>query len=457
MAEGSILIIDDEPNIREVLVTALNREGYRAESAADGLEGIKKIGSNLYDLVITDIRMPGMDGMQLLQKALEIEPEIYIIVITAYATIENAVQAMKKGAFDYIEKPFRLDEVKLVVDRALKQRFFAQGYERLSREVERRYAFGNVIGRSPAIIEILDKVEHIAKYDISVLILGPSGSGKEVIAKAIHYNNPRKNKPFIALHCGAIPETLLEDELFGHMKGAFTGADANREGRFRQAEGGSLFLDEIASISPALQVKLLRVLQEKEYSPLGTSTMMKTNVRIIAATNVDLEQAVKDRTFREDLYYRLNVVTIKIPPLKERMEDIPLLATHFLKAACEQHSIKSKIISKAVIKQFLNYEWPGNVRELENLMHQLTIMTADKDYIDLEDLPSSYRKSGRGLLLAPDLFSSSLSFDEAIEKYERYLIQEALRKCNGVKSKAANLLKTKRTTLLEKMKRLDIQ
>jgi len=457
MVEGSILIIDDEPNIREVLVTALSREGYLVDGAGDGLEGIKKAESTFYDLVITDIRMPGMDGMQVLQKVLEIQPEMYVIIITAYATIENAVQAMKMGACDYIEKPFRLEEVKLIVERALKQRFFTQGYERLRREVERRYAFGNVIGRSLALVEILDKVEHIAKYDISVLILGPSGSGKEVIAKAIHYNSSRKNKPFIPLHCGAIPETLLEDELFGHMKGAFTGADASREGRFRQAEGGSLFLDEIASISPNLQVKLLRVLQEKEYSPLGTSTLLKTNARIIAATNVDLEQAVKDKTFREDLYYRLNVVTIKIPPLKERMEDIPLLATHFLKSACEQHCIKSKIISKAVIKQFLNYEWPGNVRELENLMHQLTIMTADKDIINLEDLPAGYRKSGRGLLLAPDLFNSGLSFDDAIDKYERYLIQEALRKCSGVKSKAAHLLKIKRTTLLEKIKRLEIQ
>ena len=457
MAEGSILVIDDEPNIREVLVTALSREGYLVESARDGLEGLKKIESNFYDLVITDIKMPGIDGMQVLQRALEIQPEIYIIIITAYATIENAVQAMKMGAYNYMEKPFRLEEVRLIVDRALKQRFFVQGYERLHREAERQYSFGNVIGRSTALVEILNKVEHVAKFDISVLILGPSGAGKEVIAKAIHYNSLRKNKPFIALHCGAVPETLLEDELFGHMKGAFTGADLNREGRFRQAEGGSLFLDEIASISPNLQVKLLRVLQEREYSPLGTSSVLKSNIRIIAATNVDLEQAVKEKSFREDLYYRLNVVTIKIPPLKERLEDIPLLATHFLKTACEQHAIKLKIISKTVIKQFLNYEWPGNVRELENLMHQLTIMAAEKDIIEMEDLPLTYRKSGRGLILALDLFTSENSFDEAIDKYERYLIQEALKKCSGVKSKAAQLLKIKRTTLLEKIKRLEIQ
>lgn len=454
MSEVKILVIDDDPFIRDLLAKVLINEGYKVDTAEDGVKATEKISSEFYDVLITDLRMPEMDGMQLMYKALELQPDIDIIIITAYASIENAVEAIKRGAFDYIEKPFRLEKIRLVVKRALEQKFYKKEHERLKKEVERKYAFGNVIGKSEAMIKILDTAEHVAKFDISILILGASGTGKEIIAKAIHYNSHRKDEPFIALRCGAIPENLLEDELFGHVKGAFTGADYNREGRFKQAEGGTLFLDEIASMPPNLQVKLLRVLQEKEYSPLGSSSIYKANVRIIAATNVDIEKAVENKTFREDLYYRLNVVTIKIPLLKDRPEDIPILANYFLQSACEQYNLNRKILSKEVIKQFFNYDWPGNVRELENLMHQLAIMTANKEIIELDDLPPAYRKMSKGLTSSSDFFSSGLSFDEAINKYSRYLISEALKRSGGSKSAAANLLKMKRTTLIEKMKRL---
>jgi two-component system NtrC family response regulator len=361
----TILIVDDEKNYLVILEALLAPEGYEIITEDNTANALRLIREADLDLVITDMRMPGMNGMELLEEAKKIDPELPVIMMTAYGTIEKAVEAMKKRAYDYITKPFRNEELKLTVKKALEFYRLKKENRLLSDALTDRYKYGNIIGKSQPMLKVYEMIGKVAPSKASVMITGPSGTGKELIAKAIHYNSPRKNRPFISINCGALTETLLESELFGHERGAFTGAVTMKKGRFELADGGTLFLDEVGEMSPSLQVKLLRVLQEMEFERVGGTKTIKVDVRILAASNRRLKEDVDNGTFREDLFYRLNVVHIEVPPLKERVEDIPFLVAHFVEKF--RSSDKRKIeLAPEVWKALYTYPWPGNIRELEN-------------------------------------------------------------------------------------------
>lgn len=453
-SNGRILVVDDEWNIRDVLSNILQAQGYDVDCAEDGEEGIAKIDENDYDIVITDLKMPKVSGMEVLRHLQATSSSTLGIVATGYGSIESAVEALRTGAYDYITKPFHLDEIKSRIHKAREFQSLRTENQTLRRQLISSSKVENLLGNSAAMVALKRMILNVADSDSTVLILGESGTGKELVAKALHHHSSRSDQPMIPVNCGAIPEDLLESELFGHVKGAFTGAMADRIGRFQLADRGTILLDEIGDMSPKLQVKILRVLQEQELEPVGATKTIKVNVRVVAATNRDLEQDVADGRFREDLFYRLNVIPIEIVPLRERPDDVPLLIAHFTERFAKTRKRKPCRFSDAAMEAIVAYRWPGNVRELENLVERMGILCPDQE-IHPEDLPE---KIG-GVTRPPEPITTSqipdegIDFNSLVDQYERSLISKALEKSGGVKNQAANLLGIKRTTLVEKMKK----
>jgi len=457
MSSEKILVIDDSPEILTLFSEYLKAEGYEVDTSADGSAGIEMIEKKFYDLIVTDLKMPGVDGMKVLEFAMNRSPDSLCIILTGYGTVKNAVEAIKLGAFDYLTKPVKMDEILVTLKRALEYRNLKMENINLKNQLKKKYKFENIIGDHEGVQKVFEIVEKVADTDSTILILGESGTGKELIAKAIHYNSYRRERPFIPVNCAAIPSELLESELFGHEKGAFTNAIRTRIGRFELASGGTVFLDEIGDMNPLLQSKLLRVLQERQFERIGGIKTIKTDIRVIAATHQDLKQAVQQKRFREDLYYRLNVIPVRIPPLRERKTDIPLLAHHFLDHFNRSKKKKIKGITDEAMESLMSYDWPGNVRELENTIERVVILV-DRDIIGHQDLPERFhalpQPESPQVLEIPE---EGISLDTAVNEYERNLILQALIKTGWVKNKAARLLNLNRTTLIEKIKRQNLQ
>ena len=432
---GRILVVDDEASLREVLTIMLQREGYDVETAADGASAQTLLREADFDLIISDIKMPGVSGIELLRFVREHAPETMMIMITAFSTSEDAVEAMKLGAFDYITKPFRNDEIRLIVRNALERRALRQENQTLRQELSQRYSFANMVGKSAPMQQVYELISKVAPSRANVLVTGESGTGKELVAKAIHFNSSRREYPFVPVNCGAIPETLLESELFGHEKGAFTGASGQKAGLFEVANNGTIFLDEIGELPQSMQVKLLRVLQEREFRRVGGTKDISIDVRLIAATNKDLAIETKEGRFREDLYYRLNVIHIPLPPLRERPEDIPLLINHFYQSHAG-HDVK---VSEAALRLLLDYPWPGNIRELHNVLERCLIL-GSAECIGVDSLPSQVRDAATGTP-AHDLPEDGLDLDAYLGAIERELLLKALERSNNVRTRAAELLK----------------
>ncbi|MBI3625239.1 MAG: sigma-54-dependent Fis family transcriptional regulator [Candidatus Rokubacteria bacterium] len=439
MADARILVVDDERSMREVLFSMLKNEGYDVAVAEGGEAAIEAVRRETFDAIITDVRMPKVDGLQVLKATKELSPSTVVIMITAFGSSETAVEAMKLGAYDYITKPFKYDEVTLNIKRALERKRLRDENLNLKRRLETQYRFENIIGKSAKIVEVFDTIRKIADSFSTVMITGESGTGKELVAQAIHVNSPRRDKPFISVNCGAIPEGLMESELFGHVKGAFTGAVVNKVGLFSAADGGTLFLDEITEIPSLLQVKLLRAIQEREIRRVGDTKDIKVDVRLIAATNKDLESAVGDGTLREDLFYRLNVIPIHIPSLRERGEDIPLLVAHFLQKFGKELGKEVRGVSAEALALLEQYHWPGNIRELENVVERALVLGTG-DMLSLESLPEAVRRQRppRGADL--DLPEAGLDLDAALDQIERRILEKALERTKGVQTRAAELL-----------------
>ncbi len=436
VSDIKILIVDDESSLRDMLAILLQREGYQVHQAKNGVDALERISEGSFDLVITDMRMPVMGGLELLKQLREQEHEVAVVMLTAFSSMEEAVEAMKLGAYDYITKPFKNDEIRVVVKNALERKALKEENRQLKQQLGQRFSFQCLIGKSPSMMKVISLLERVAPSQANVLITGESGTGKEVVAKAIHQNSPRKDKPFVPINCGAIPENLLESELFGHEKGAFTGAEKRKEGLFESADKGTLFLDEVGELPMGMQVKLLRVLQEREFRRVGGTTNIPLDIRLVAATNQNLENMVKRGTFREDLYYRLNVVSMELPPLRHRLEDIPLLMENFyqrLTGSTEYH------LDKSVLERLYNYGWPGNIRELENLVERSVVLDED-GRMTLETLPAHLKNSSSQstemLLEIPDKFN----LEEWLEDIERTMLLKALEKSGGVRKQAAELL-----------------
>ena len=413
------------------------------------------VGERPVDLVLADIRMPGLNGLELVRQIRDINADLPCIVVTGFGSPEQSVDALRAGAYWYLEKPFEqgsLDVIRKLVDQAIEHGRLKAENRILHSQLRSKYRFDSVIGSSGALRAVLDVVAKVAESDSTVLVTGESGTGKELIARAIHYNSPRAERPLVTVNCGAIPEELLESELFGHVRGAFTNAIAQREGRFSVANSGTIFLDEIGDMSPNLQVKLLRVIQDRTFEPVGSSKTVRVDVRVIAATNQQLEQAIRDGRFREDLFYRLNVIPIEVPPLRERREDIPLLAQHFLDVLNHERESKIESISDAAMARLCDYDWPGNVRELENLIERLTVLRGDGE-IGLDDLPANFLRAESSARRAPMIPESGLSFRDVVDDYESDLIAQALEQTGWNKNRAARLLGLNRTTLIEKIKK----
>ncbi|WP_298270908.1 sigma-54 dependent transcriptional regulator [Geobacter sp.] len=435
-----ILVVDDELSMREFLAILLEREGYAVDQAESAEAALALLNAGSYDLVISDVKMPGLDGITLLERIKEGTPETAVLMMTAFSTAEQAVEAMKLGAYDYIAKPFKVEEIKILVRNALEKRDLKRENQRLRQEVQERFSFSGLIGKSKKMRDLYGLIEKVAPSMANILILGESGTGKELVARAIHYNSPRKNKPFVAVNCGAIPETLMESELFGHKKGSFTGAIGDRAGLFEQAEGGTLFLDEIGEVPLQLQAKLLRVLQEKEFRRIGGIADQKADVRIVAASNRNLEEQVRENSFREDLFYRLNVVQLQMPPLRERSDDIPLLVNHFFrKYLPTPHD--GEFVTPAALKLLMSYAFPGNVRELENLVERCAVLGNHE--IDVACLPSQVRGTQLQSGASCDEFvipPEGMDLEGYLDGIEKKILLQALDRSGGVKKKAAELL-----------------
>jgi len=436
-----ILVVDDEAGVREVLRKGLTEIGkFSVEVAATGVEAMEKIEGDVFDLVLTDVKMPEMDGMELLRKIKASRPEVMVILMTAYGSIGSAVEAMKIGADDYITKPIDFNDLLMRVSKAQKESLLLRENQLLRKEVRKKFEFNNIIGKSKKMQEIFSLIEKVASSNSTVIIYGGSGTGKELVAKAIHYNSPRADRPFIPFNSGAIPETLIESELFGHTKGAFTGAVQAKKGLFEEASGGTLFLDEISNLIPSAQVKLLRVLQEKEMMRVGSTERIKVDVRVIAATNEDLEVRMKEGKFREDLFYRLHVFPIFLPDLKDRKEDVPLLVYHFLDLYARENNKTIKGVSKEAMDTLLEYHWPGNVRELENAIERAVIM-ADGDYL----LPNDFSQNLREGL--SDLINKGLKAHKSLDDMKAEYIRAILKEAGGNRKIAAEILKVNPKTL----------
>jgi DNA-binding NtrC family response regulator len=452
MPEAKVLLVDDEAKIREILKLVLEKEGYQVNTAKNGSEALNILRDEYFDVMITDLKMPKMDGLELMREIKQKGIKVNVIFITAYADIKDAVEAIKLGAFDYLEKNFKMEELLSVIKQAVKEQKMKDENESLKKKLAGHSSFFGIIGESPKIKEIKDLIIKIANSQASVLLTGESGTGKEMFARAIHMCSKRKNKPFVAINCAALPQTLLESELFGYEKGAFTGALKQKKGKFEQANEGTIFLDEIGEMNIQTQSKLLRVLQEREYERVGGLETIKIDIRVITATNRDLEEAIKAGEFREDLYYRINVIPIHIPPLRERREDIPLLAEYFLKNFNADYKKNIELISMEVIDIFMEYDWPGNIRELKNVIER-AVAIAEPDVDTL--MPHHLRpqlicsKKEKDLLEIQDGLS--------LAEFEKYYIYNTLKKVNWNKSKAAQILGINRQTLYNKMKELSIE
>jgi two-component system, NtrC family, response regulator PilR len=438
-----ILVVDDEQSLRDVLSIMLKRAGYAVTSVADGEEAIEQVQKEIFDLVITDLRMPKVDGMEVLRAVKSTSPETVVLIITAFATADSAVEAMKQGAYDYLTKPFQVDEVQLIIRNALEKRRLSTENMLLKREMASQSSFAQLVGQSEAMQKVFDVVRKVADSKSNVLICGESGTGKELVARAIHYNSARSTAPFVAVNCSAVPETLLESELFGHMKGSFTGAISNKAGLFEVADGGTVFLDEIGDTTPTIQVKLLRVIQEREFRRVGGNQDVKVDIRIVAATNKDLEKAVADGSFREDLYYRLDVIPIKLPPLRLRSGDIPLLVSHFLERFSKDSGRAMPTLSNEAMHVLLAHEWRGNVRELENLIERVVAFSNGATVNDADVRGWLHRsvapQSSTGV--PTDLPDDGLDLEGLIDGIEKDLLMKALERTKWVKKKAARLLR----------------
>ncbi len=445
-----ILVVDDEDIIRESLSFILKKEGYTVDEAENGKVAYDKMLIESFDLVITDLEMPQMKGTQLIEEIKKLNIQTSVIVITAFGSLDTAITALRNGAADYILKPVEFDELLIKVKRLFEVRNLLLENRILKKEIQRNYDFDDIVGRSPSIRRVYDMIQTVAETDSSVLITGKSGTGKELVARSLHYKSKRQNKPFVAVNCGAIAENLIESELFGHKKGAFTGAVSDKEGLIKAADGGTLFLDEISELPLALQVKFLRALQEKEVTPVGSTVPIPVNVRIIASTNRELKEEIKAGKFREDLFYRLNVIEISLPSLKEREEDIPLLADHFLNKFRKEMNKNIKGIHSDAIRALVSYEWKGEVRELENVMERAVIFCKG-DFITLKDLPENFSHTSSSID-----FSKLGSLEDAIRKFEKDYIIKALESNNNDKEKTSELLQVGLSTLYRKLKELQI-
>jgi two-component system response regulator HydG len=443
---GKILVVDDQRNMRTTLAMMLRGEGHEVDEAADGAQGKDSGATGAYDVVITDLRMGDPDGIEVLRATKEAQPMTEVIMMTAYGTIESAVEAMRVGAFDYIQKPFTEQELIVKVSKAMESRRLHGQVQLFAQEFKERYHLGAIVGRSQPIRDVLARVVKIAPTDAIVLITGESGTGKELIARAVHANSKRAHRPFVTVNCAAISETLLESELFGHARGAFTGAVSARKGLFEEADGGTFFFDEIAETTPSFQAKLLRAIQEGEIRRVGENKPITVDIRVVAATNVDLNQAVEERRFRQDLYYRLNVARFHLPPVRERREDIPLLVEFFIEKYNRKMNVRARL-AEGVMEKIIQYDCPGNVRELENMVEQAVALCSG-GIINVDDIvPTAPRKSGKG---------AGRTLADIVDEAEREALEAALRACDGSRERAAELLDISPTTLWRKMTRLGI-
>jgi two-component system, NtrC family, response regulator PilR len=440
-SSGYILIVDDESHIREIFTLMLEKEGHIVTSASDGREAVELLEKDLYDLVITDVKMPHFDGLSLLKKVKEISPETEVIVMTAYASTSAAVEVMKEGAYDYVTKPLRFEEVNRAIDKALKLRALERENIRLRRELVTKTGYGDIVGVSQQIQAVIKLIGQVADTPTHVLITGESGTGKELVARAVHQGSSRREKPFVAINCAAIPETLIESELFGHIKGAFTGAIANKTGLFEAANFGTIFLDEIGELPLSMQAKLLRVIQEKRFRRIGGVKDVDVDARIISASNKDLEQEVRERKFREDLFFRLNVIHIEVPPLRKRRDDIMPLATFFVEKYCRRFSKKPHRFSTEAIEALRKYDYPGNVRELENVVER-AIALSSGEVIGVAELPAQIftQSAGDHVPSAVEIPPEGVDLEKEVDKFERFLIEKAMALTGGKKKKAAELL-----------------
>lgn len=445
--KSKILIVDDEPSHLKMLEAVLTEEGFQVQKADDGQTAVQAVEERFYDLILMDVQMSKMDGIEALKRIKEISPGIPVIIMTAYASVNTAVDALKSGAYDYLTKPLDIDELKILVQKALRHQQLEKENIFLREQLKGRFDFSNIIGQSAMMLQLFETMSLVAPSDATVLITGDSGTGKEIIASAIHQNSLRHEKPLIKVNCAALPETLLESELFGHERGAFTGAQSRRQGRFQLAHGGTIFLDEIAEMAPSTQAKILRVLQEREFEPLGGSSTVKVDARVIAATNKDLKSEIKEGRFREDLYFRVNVVMLNVPPLRERREDIPLLADFFLRQYAEKNHQLIKGFTPLAADLLMRYHWPGNVRELENVIERAVIM-ARGDVITPGEYPETLRS------LEPDLKKTGIDLTpgRSLKAVEKEMILRTLEDTNGNRTHAAKILGISRRTLQLKLK-----
>lgn len=453
---AKILVVDDDQGMRDFLEIMLSREGHRVTCCAEAEKALARCKKENFDLIITDLKMPKVDGIEFLKRVKVVSPEAMVILITAYASGETAVSAMKEGAYDYIEKNFDVEDLNAIIRKALAKKGIKEGDAQFIRGVEDAHAFGEMIGKSPEMMNVYTTIKKVAQTSTNVLILGESGTGKELVAKAIHENSPRRNMPFVVINCGGIPENLLESELFGHMKGSFTGAHVDKAGLFEIARLGTIFLDEIGDLTPLLQVKILRVVQEKTFRRVGGGEDMKVDVRIISATNKDLEQKVKDGTFREDLYFRLNVIPIKIPPLRKRKEDIALLTKYFIEKYSREFGKEIQTISSYAMELLMKYRFPGNVRELENIIERSVALETSSiilpENLVLSGPISAGEGGGDGEL--PD---DGININDELAKIEKQLIEKALVKTKGSKTKAAEFLNISLDSLRYRIEKLGIE
>ena len=465
-----LLLVEDEAPLREALAERLVEHGFEVEQADSGERAIEQLAEFAFDIVVTDLRLPGLDGTRVLEAALLRYPDIVGIIVTGYGTVKDAVEAIKRGATDFVTKPFQFDELLHALNSALEKRGLKAENAYLRSQLHERYKFEGLIGRSPAMRSLFQLLETVSPSSSTILVTGETGTGKEVVARAIHHNSPRRAQRFVALNCGAIPETLLEAELFGHVRGAFTGAIGTRQGRLEQAHKGTLFMDEVGTMSAGMQMKLLRVLQEREFERIGDTHTIKVDVRVVAATNSDLHRMVAEGTFREDLFYRLNIIPVHLPPLRERKEDIPLLVQHFLKkfsgpeagvVSAKAHGrseseARALSISQQAMRCLMAYPWPGNVRQLENAIERAVALSGGRMQIETSDLTPDIQEASQAAA-APDvnLPEGGIDFERYVGRIELDLIRRALEKTGGNKGQASKLLNLKRTTLVEKLKRLE--
>ncbi|MGH9870641.1 MAG: sigma-54-dependent transcriptional regulator [Candidatus Polarisedimenticolia bacterium] len=456
--------MDDDPAVRETLGEALAARGCDVSLSGDGEEALSAIRQEAFDLVFLDYRIPKVDGMEVLREAVALHPELAVVLVTGEGSEGVARDAFKLGAFDYVVKPIRhLDDLEIILNQALERQALRRENSTLRRQnealrsiLDQKYSFQNIVGDTREMRAIFQLIDRVASTRSTVLITGDSGTGKELIARALHYHSDRREGAFVSVNCGALPDNLLEDELFGHVRGAFTDAVNDRLGRFEQAHRGTLFLDEVGTMSQNLQVKLLRVLQEREFSPLGSTRRVQVDVRIVAATNTDLRQMIEERRFRKDLYYRLNVIQVRMPSLRERRGDIPLLVSHFLSKYCAEMTLQPRSFSPAAIRQMMGFPWPGNVRQLENVVERALALSGDRATLELEDLPDELRGAEALVIPSPIMEDGGINLDIAVADFEERLLLQALDSSGWVKTRAARLLNIKRTTLIEKMKRLKI-